>query len=95
VPKYPPVIRDLAFVLDEKVLYNDIKEAIISFHGHIRKVELFDIYQGKQLGPGKKSLAFHVEYQADRTLTAEEVASIQKDLAARLEEKFGAQIRDF
>jgi phenylalanyl-tRNA synthetase beta chain len=93
--KYPPVVRDLAFVVEERVLYNDIRKEILSFHSWISQVELFDIYRGEKLGKEKKNLAFHVIYQADRTLTAAEVDKIQAGLIKKLEEKFGARVRDF
>ncbi|MBU4319419.1 MAG: phenylalanine--tRNA ligase subunit beta [Proteobacteria bacterium] len=93
--KYPPLIRDLAFVVSEKILYNNIRNEIINFSELIRSAELFDVYQGSKLGFGKKSLAFHIIYQAGRTLTAEEIDVLQKQLIQRLEEKFDAKIRDF
>jgi len=93
--KYPPVIRDLAFVVNEKVLYNDIREEIIKFHKYIRKADLFDVYRGLKLGSGRKNLAFRVIYQADKTLTSEEVDELQVGLFKRLEKKFDAKIRDF
>jgi phenylalanyl-tRNA synthetase beta chain len=95
LPKFPPVVRDLAFVVDNKILYNKIKEEIASFNSLINSVELFDVYQGEKLGHNKKNLAFHVIYQADRTLTGEEVDKIQDELAKKLEEKFGAAVRNF
>ena len=93
--KYPPLARDLAFVVDQKILYNNIRDEIINFNELIKSVELFDIYQGEKLGRNKKSLAFHIIYQADRTLTAEEIDVLQKKLIKHLEEKFDAKIRDF
>ena len=93
--KFPPAMRDLAFVVDEKILYNDIKEEIENYHEHIKEVELFDIYQGKKLGSGKKNLAFHIIYQSDKTLTSEEIDKLQQGLIKKLEEKLGAKIRDF
>ena len=93
--KYPPVTRDLAFVVDEKILYNDIRKEIINFHDYIQAVELFDVYQGSKLGPGKKNLAFHIIYQADRTLSAKEVDEMQEQLIQKLAEKFESKIRDF
>ncbi|MBI4812471.1 phenylalanine--tRNA ligase subunit beta [Candidatus Falkowbacteria bacterium] len=95
IEKYPAVSRDLAFVVSDKILYNEIKAAVIDFAGFIKKAELFDVYQGEKLGKGKRSLAFHLIYQADRTLTAEEVDEVQKKLTRHLEEKMGAKIRDF
>ena len=94
--KYPAVERDLAFVVSGGMLYNDLRKEIKKFNPLIAAVELFDIYQGGQLGENKKSLAFHLSYQAeDRTLRSEEVEAIQKELVNHLEEKFNAQIRNF
>ena len=56
---------------------------------------MFDVYEGDKLGQNKKSLAFHITYQADRTLTAEEVDELQSGLVKALEKKFDAKIRDF
>ena len=89
-------MRDLAFVVNEKVLYNDFWRVLADFHPLISRAELFDIYQGGALGEGKKSWAFHITYQAsDRTLTAEEVDLIQTDLIQRCHSQFDSQIRDF
>ena len=93
--KYPPLIRDLAIVVNEKTLYNDIKEKIENFHDYITEVELFDVYQGEKIGKAKKSLAFHITYRAEKTLTQEEVDAVQNDLIKNLEKKFEAKVRDF
>ncbi len=93
--KYPEVLRDLAFVVDEKILYNDIAEEIKKSGDLISQIKLFDVYQGGKMEHGKKSLAFHVIYQAGRTLTAEEVDEAQKKIVKRLRDKLGAEIRDF
>ena len=62
----------------------------------VRRVEFFDVYQGGKLGAKNKSLAFHIIYQApDRTLTSTEVDELEKGIIKRLEEKFGAKIRNF
>ncbi len=94
-PKYPAVSRDLAFVVNEKILYNNIKKQIINFSDLIRQADLFDVYQGDKLGQGKKSLAFHIIYQADKTLTSEEVDEVQGKLVKHLEKEFKAKVRDF
>jgi len=93
--RFPALTRDLAFVVSEKVLYNDIRDEISGFSELIKKVELFDVYQGEKLGLGKKNLAFHVVYQTERTLTGDEVDKVQAKLIERLKDKFEAQIRDF
>ncbi len=94
--KFPGVERDLAFVVSDKVLYNNIKVEIEKFDELIYRVELFDVYQGKNLEKGKRSLAFHVTYLSDeKTLTSEEVDELQKKLVKNLKDKFEAKIRDF
>jgi phenylalanyl-tRNA synthetase beta chain len=94
--KYPPLTRDLAFVVDAKILFSELWQEIAGFSELIRRADFFDVYQGGKLGEKNKSLAFHVIYQAaDRTLTSEEVDSLQKGLIKRLEEKYGAKVRDF
>ncbi len=96
IPKFPPINRDLAFVIDEKILYNDIEEEIKRFDPLITRVELFDVYSGDKLEKTKKSLAFHISYQSsDKTLTSQEVDSVQEKLIDHLKNKFSAQIRDF
>jgi len=96
LPKYPPVIRDLAFVVGSKILYNDIKNEIENFSRLVKEVELFDVYEGEGLGENNRNLAFHIIYQApDRTLTAEEIEKEQANLIKLLEKKFGTQIRNF
>ncbi|MDP2708989.1 MAG: phenylalanine--tRNA ligase subunit beta [bacterium] len=93
--KYPPAVRDLAFVVNDKILYNNIVQEIKNFSDLIARVELFDVYQGDKLGAGKKSLAFHIIYQADKTLTSEEVDEAQGELIKHLENKLGAKVRNF
>jgi len=94
--KYPPLTRDLAFVVDAKILYSDLRQEIASISELVARVEFFDVYQGGKLGAKNKSLAFHIIYQApDRTLTSAEVDELEKGIVKRLEEKFGAKIRNF
>lgn len=93
--KYPEVLRDLAFVADEKILYNNIAGEIKNFSDLIKQAKLFDVYQGEKLEHGKKSMAFHIIYHADRTLTSAEVDQEQVKLIKHLEKKFEAKIRDF
>lgn len=96
VPKYPPVVRDLAFVVNTEIMYNDIRKEMLKFNVLVASVELFDSYQGGQLGLDKKNLAFHITYQAeDRTLTSEEIDQMQEQLFSLLAAKFGAKLRDF
>jgi len=97
VPAFPPVLEDLAFVVDQEIPAGRIRE-LIQETGKplVVGVSVFDLYQGEQVGQGKKSLAFSIVYQAnDRTLTDEEVASVREEIVNRLEKELKAKLRDY
>jgi len=96
LPKYPSVQRDLAFIVKEEILSADIVKTIkLIDEKIIKKVTLFDIFRGKQIGDGYKSLAYSVVFQAeDRTLTDQEVENIFKKIREKLIVKFNAKIRE-
>jgi phenylalanyl-tRNA synthetase beta chain len=56
-------------------------------------VKLFDVYRGEQIGAGKKSLAYSLTYQAEKTLTDKEAAAIRSKIVKRLENELGAKLR--
>jgi phenylalanyl-tRNA synthetase beta chain len=95
VPTYPPVLEDLAIVVDEDITANHVEEVIRNAAGKvITKVLLFDVYRGEQIGDGKKSLAYNLTYQAkDRTLKDKEVAKVRQRIIHNLEKTLNAQIR--
>jgi phenylalanyl-tRNA synthetase beta chain len=94
-PAFPPVLRDVAFVLDRRTEHEFIVQAIRDADPLIALVELFDRYEGKGIEPGKKSLAYHLTYQAsDRTLTAAEADAAHAKVVRMLEHKFKAIIRE-
>jgi len=94
--KYPAVVRDVAFVVETEILYNNLRKEIINFNPLIIEVELFDVYSGEGLSTTQKSLAFHLSYQSEeRTLTTVEVDKIQQELIEHLAQKFSAKLRDF
>lgn len=95
IPVYPPVLEDLAFVVTEDIPAQRVLNLIRETGGNaVAKVRLFDVYRGGQAGPGKKSLAFNLTYQApDRTLTDSEVAAIRKRIVSILEKELGARLR--
>ncbi|MEA3454257.1 MAG: phenylalanine--tRNA ligase subunit beta [Candidatus Caldatribacteriota bacterium] len=96
LPKYPLVQRDLALIVKEEILSADIIKTIKSIDEKlIKKVTLFDIFKGKQIGDGYKSLAYSVIFQdKDRTLTDQEVENIYKKIREQLITKFSAKIRE-
>lgn len=93
--KHPASTRDLAFLVKADIAVQDIESAIKGAAGNLlRNVSLFDVYQGKQVPEGMRSLAFSLQYQADdRTLTDEEVdASIQR-ITSALQENLQISLR--
>jgi phenylalanyl-tRNA synthetase beta chain len=95
VPAFPPVLEDIAVVVDESVTAARVEEVIRQAGGKtVAEVGLFDVYRGDQIGPAKKSLAYSLSYQApDRTLTDQEVAKIRERIIRRLESELGAKLR--
>ena len=90
----PAVNRDLAVVVPSRVPVGTMLSAIEEVRGPIlADVRVFDVYEGRQVQQGYKSVALGLTFQADETLT-DEAASAEVDrIAARLEEMFGARIR--
>ncbi len=91
IPKFPAVERDLAILVPEE-LSNEAVEDIISHTGsaHLEKLYLFDLYQGKQVPEGFKSMAYNLSFRAeDRTLTDKEVDSWIKNIVSALEKVNG------
>ncbi len=95
VPAYPPVLEDLALVVDERVPATKVEEAIHKYGGNlVVGVKIFDVYQGDQIGPGKRSLAYSVVYQSpDRTLTDDEVTQVRTMIVEGLKSELGAVLR--
>ncbi len=92
---FPGVYQDLAVVVDEAVTAAAVREAVLAGGGKLlHAAEVFDLYEGEQLGEGRKSLALRLEFRAaDRTLTDEEVAGLRDSIAGELE-KIGGKLRE-
>ena len=93
---YPPVREDLALVVDASLPAAAVAAALRAAGGALlREVALFDVYEGSQLPPGKKSLAYHLTFQApDRTLTDGDVSKQRGRLLKLLEQQLGARLRE-
>lgn len=95
LPTFPPVLEDLALVVDETVPAVEIEKLIRQTGGKLlTDVRLFDLFRSEQIGTGKKSLAYSLTYQApDRTLKDDEVKQLRGRIIRRLEHELGAKLR--
>ncbi len=95
IPKYPEVRRDFALLLDETVTFEAIyKMAKQSEKQLLKRVNLFDVYQGKNLPKGKKSYAVSFTLQDEnKTLTDKQIDKIMRKLQTSFEKQLGAELR--
>ncbi|MBR4292968.1 MAG: phenylalanine--tRNA ligase subunit beta [Clostridia bacterium] len=95
LPKYPSVSRDLAFIIDEDITAGAVEKVMNEAGGKlVEDIKVFDVYRGKQLPEGKKSMAFNITLRApDRTLTDEEADKDTAKIRRAVEEKLGASLR--
>jgi phenylalanyl-tRNA synthetase beta chain len=95
LPRFPSIELDLSLVVEKKIYWQQIENLIKGLKSAIiKEVKLFDVYQGKNIGENKRSLAFRIIYQAeDRTLTLEEAKVVQQEVVELLKQKFGAEVR--
>jgi phenylalanyl-tRNA synthetase beta chain len=95
ISKFPSAVRDIAILVPHSVRVADVLNKIHEAGGElVRDVDLFDIYEGKELPQNKKNLAFHVIYQSeDKTLSSEEIDRVQGKIIKNLEKEPQWQIR--
>jgi phenylalanyl-tRNA synthetase beta chain len=95
VTTFPAVRQDLAVVVPSGVAAAAVRDSVLAGGGELlRGADVFDLYEGEQLGEGRKSLALRLEFRApDRTLTDEEVAGLRAQIADRLEQ-IGGSLRE-
>jgi len=95
IPKYPEVRRDLALLVDENVAFDAIYTiARQTEKSLLKNVNLFDVYQGKNLPEGKKSYAISFTLQDNsKTLTDEQIDKIMTKLQKNFENEIGASLR--
>lgn len=95
LPKFPAVTRDIAMLVKDEVTVGEIENIIMrSGKELIESVKLFDVYKGKQIPDGTKSVAYSLSYRAaDRTLKDAEVNAVHDKIVKNLSEKLGAQLR--
>ena len=95
IPKFPAVSRDLALLIDQSVEFAQIEEIARQTEKKLlKKVELFDVYEGDKLPAGKKSYAVNFILQdAEKTMGDKQIDAIMQKLIAQLTAKLGAQLR--
>ncbi len=95
ISKYPQVKRDLALLLDKNILFEQIEKiAYKSEKKLLKEVNLFDVYEGKNLPEGKKSYAVNFVIQDDeQTLTDKQIDAIMQKIQKALEQELNAQLR--
>jgi len=95
VPEFPPVLEDVAVIVDEALPADRVETLIRQTGGKtLADVRLFDVFRGDQVGAGKKSLAYSLTYQSfDKTLTDADAAQVRNKIVKRLEQGFGAKLR--
>ena len=94
LPKFPASTRDMAVVVSEAVAAADLEKAIwAAGSALLDDVKIFDVYQGGQIASGSKSIAFALTFQADRTLTVEEVNVEYDKIFGALAQQFNATMR--
>lgn len=95
IPKYPEVRRDLALLVDDAVAFESVyKIAIQTEKSLLKDINLFDVYQGKNLPEGKKSYAVSFTIQDNsKTLTDEQIDKVMNKLQKNFENELGAVLR--
>jgi len=95
LPKYPAIERDLAVIVDRDAQAGVIQKAILQAGGkYIESAELFDVYEGQQLGADKKSLAYSLSFRSSvSTLAEEDIRRDMERILSSLREHFGAVLR--
>ena len=95
LPKFPAVRRDLAVLVDTTVTFAEIERlAFAADKKIVKRVELFDVYEGKKLPEGKKSYAFAIYMQDEtKTMNDKQTDGIMKKIIASVEKQLGAELR--
>lgn len=94
LPEFPEVSRDLAFTVDKKLAHEKIEEELSGIDPLIKKIELFDVYEGEHVQKEKKSMAYRLTFaHPEKTLNSAEVDKVMEQVIALLHKKYQAEIR--
>ena len=96
LPKFPSLARDLTLILDSHIEAGGIIADVVDFKDHIPLIEdvfIFDLYEGKPLAQGKKSLSIRIVYRSwEKTLSEKMINGVHADISKRIMEKYGADL---
>jgi phenylalanyl-tRNA synthetase beta chain len=93
IARFPAVVRDIALVVDESISHRQVLDIMEDFP-LVEKITLFDVYSGRQVLSGKKSLAYHISFQSKKhTLTDKDADKVQQQILKKLTAKLGATLR--
>ena len=95
ISKFPAVSRDLALLVDKQVTFAEIEKVCFAADKKLlKKVELFDVYEGKNLEAGKKSYAINLTLQdEEKTMNDKQTDNIMQKIVQSLEKQLGAKLR--
>ena len=97
LPKFPDAKRDLALLVDEKYTCAEVEDVLNHSCKYVTKVEMFDLYRGKNLPEGKKSMAFTLTFAvpdtAEKAFSAEDLDGFVKKILNNLKFKLGVELR--
>jgi len=94
LPKYPEVRRDLALLVDENVVFEEIYQIAQQTDKLVKKIDLFDVYQGQKLPEGKKSYAVSFILQdKEKTLTDQQIEKTMTKILSNLTQKLNVTLR--
>lgn len=94
LPKFPSSQRDFSFLLPEDINWRDIETKILTLGLPIEKIEVFDIYKGKNIPEGKISVSFSIVFRSsEKTLENEEIENFSKKIVNVIEKGFEGKLR--
>ena len=95
IPRFPAVERDLAIVIDKKISYREVEEAVAKAGiRKLRSMHLFDVFESDKLGASKKSFAVSFTFlDTEKTLTDKEIDGMMQKIMSSVERELSAEIR--
>jgi phenylalanyl-tRNA synthetase beta chain len=93
VSRHPAVERDLAIVVDRDIAASDLIHAVEEAGSLLSSANVFDVYEGEELGKNKRSIAISLSFKADRTLVDREVDAEIERIVKALASKWNARLR--